>query len=116
MSHPLVILSLLVLASGTALPADAQHQAPRFAAWRAELSAARVGPPALRVARRDFRWEGTTLGAIGLGIAGGLTGAAYCGNSESGPRDCTATTLGFALAGAAIGGVLGHFAGRLISK
>lgn len=66
--------------------------------------------------RRDFRWVGTGLGAAGLGLAGGLVGAAYCGNSENGPRSCAGTTIGFALGGAAIGGLVGHGVGRLIRR
>ncbi len=66
--------------------------------------------------QRDFRWAGTALGAIALGIAGGLQGAAYCGNSENGPRDCTGSTIGFGLAGAAIGGIAGHVIGRLFRR
>lgn len=68
------------------------------------------------VPRRDFRWPGTALGAIGLGVAGGITGAAYCGNSENGPRSCVGTTIGFAAGGAAIGALVGHLLGRLIPR
>lgn len=62
------------------------------------------------------RWRGTVLGAAVLGVAGALEGRAYCGNSEKGPRSCTGTTIGFGLGGAAIGGVLGHLAGRIFRR
>jgi len=73
-------------------------------------------PPADTGKRRDFRWLGTAIGAVGLGLAGGLEGRAYCGNSENGPRDCTGVTLGWGLAGAAVGGVMGHLVGRAIHR
>jgi hypothetical protein len=84
---------------------------------KAQIAATlRLDALAQGAARRDFRGPGTAIGAIGLGIAGGITGAAYCGNSENGPRSCAGTTIGFAAGGAAIGAVLGHLLGRLISR
>lgn len=65
---------------------------------------------------RDLRWHGTVAGAVGLGIAGGLTGAAYCGNSEDGPGDCTGTTVLWSVVGATLGGMAGHFIGRLVPR
>lgn len=66
--------------------------------------------------RRDFRWLGTGIGATGLGIAAGLEAAAYCGNSENGPRDCSGLTISVGLLGTAVGGALGHLIGRAIPR
>ena len=106
------------LAAGmSATPLRAQGPAAVLGVVRAEN---RLGPgrrieiEGVTAARRDLRWVGTALGAAGLGLAGGLSGAAYCGNSEHGPRDCTLTTIVFAVAGGVIGGLVGHFIGRAI--
>jgi hypothetical protein len=86
------------------------------------LNLAVAPPPEFRwkavdsVSRKDFRWVGTVIGAVGLGLAAGLEAQAYCGNSENGPRDCTGVTLGVGLLGAAAGGTLGHLIGRAIPR
>jgi hypothetical protein len=108
-----LLLGLLLTLAGTAW---AQQLSPRL--FQAEPPAAPkvTVPPADTATRRDFRWLGTAVGAVGLGLAAGLEGRAYCGNSENGPRDCTGLTIGWALAGAAVGGALGHLVGRAIHR
>jgi hypothetical protein len=108
-----LLLGLLMTLAGTA---SAQRVSPRL------FLAEPVGPAKITIqppdtaARRDFRWLGTAIGAIGLGLAAGLEARAYCGNSENGPRDCTGFTIGWGLAGAAVGGALGHLVGRAIHR
>ena len=109
----LLLVGLLLTLAGTA---SAQQLSPRL------FHAEPVGTPRLTLApadtalRRDFRWLGTAIGAVGLGLAAGLEARAYCGNSENGPRDCTGFTVGWSLAGAAVGGALGHLVGRTIHR
>ena len=74
-------------------------------------SAVRVEQP-----RRDYRWVGTAVGVMALGLAAGLEARAACGNSENGPRDCTGLTLGVGALGGAVGGVIGNWAGRLFKR
>lgn len=93
-----------------------RHFDPALLAPAASRRRLDVRFPAPAADRRDFRWAGTAIGALGLGIAGAIQGAAYCGNSENGPRDCTGTTVGFGLAGAAIGGIVGHVVGSLLRR
>ena len=108
-----LLLGLLLSLAGTA---SAQQLSPRlFQAEPAEAPRLTL-PPADTASRRDVRWLGTAIGAIGLGLAAGLEARAYCGNSENGPRDCTGLTLGVGLAGAAVGGALGHLVGRAIRR
>jgi hypothetical protein len=108
-----LLLGLLLTLAGTA---SAQQLSPRL--FQAAPAAARELTllPADTASRRDFRWLGTAIGAVGLGLAAGLEARAYCGNSENGPRDCTGLTLGVGLAGAAVGGALGHLVGRAIRR
>ena len=111
---PVIVLAVLGLAS--AAPLAAQRLAPALpAAWDA-ASIAAIAPQAVQVVgrRRDYRWVGTAVGALGLGIAAGLEAAAACGNSEDGPRSCTGVVIGVGLLGAAVGGTIGHFVGRAI--
>lgn len=93
----------------------AQHLSPTFAQAQPVLTP-RVGLPADSAAHGDFRWPGTAIGAAGLGLAASLEARAYCGNSESGPRDCTGFTIGVGLLGAAVGGAVGHLVGRAIHR
>lgn len=111
--------ALSLLGATVAMPASAgaQHLPTRFA------SASAAAPPAAWAlarpdpeTRRDFRWLGTAVGAIGLGLAAGLEARAYCGNSEDGPRDCTGVTAGIGLLGAVAGGALGHLIGRAVPR
>ena len=81
-----------------------------------ELDRWAVGEQSFDSNRRDFRSLGTGIGAVGLGLGAGYTAAAVCGNSEEGPRDCTLVTVGVGLAGAAVGGLIGHFLGRAIAR
>jgi hypothetical protein len=98
-------------------PAGAQQLSPRLDLARPAPSTIALRPvPPDSASRRDFRWLGTAIGAAGLGLAAGLEAAAYCGNSENGPRDCTGLTIGVGLLGAAVGGALGHLIGRAIPR
>ncbi len=108
-----LLLGLILTLCGTA---SAQQLSPRL--FQAEPAAAPqpTVPPVDTASRRDFRWLGTAIGGVGLGLAAGLEARAYCGNSENGPRDCTGLTLGWGLAGAAVGGALGHLVGRAIHR
>lgn len=108
-----VLLGLLLSLAGTG---SAQQLSPRLFQAEAFVAPRLTLPPALTASRRDFRWLGTAIGAVGLGLAAGLEARAYCGNSENGPRDCTGLTLGVGLAGAAVGGALGHLVGRAIRR
>ena len=108
------LLTVAALSLASAAPLAAQRLAPALpAAWDA-APIVTVSPSAVSVAgrRRDRRWLGTAIGALGLGIAAGLEAAAACGNSENGPRSCTGVVLGVGLLGAAVGGTIGHFIGR----
>ena len=115
MRWPVLLGAMLVLSA----PAAAQQISPRFdraeTALASPTAALRPLPPD-SAARRDFRWMGTAIGAVGLGLALGLEARAYCGNSENGPRDCTGLTIGVGLLGAAVGGALGHLIGRAIPR
>ena len=115
MRWPVLLGAMLVLSA----PAAAQQISPRFdrveTAPASPAFALRPLPPD-SAARRDFRWLGTAIGAVGLGLALGLEARAYCGNSENGPRDCTGLTIGVGLLGAAVGGALGHLIGRAIPR
>jgi hypothetical protein len=110
-------LSLLGAAATTPRSAGAQHLPVPFASLHAEAPAAIwTLPPAKSDSQGDFRWLGTAIGAVSLGLVAGLEASAYCGNSENGPRDCTGLTIGIGLLGAAAGGTLGHFIGRAIPR
>lgn len=113
----MLLPGLMVLATSVHAQDPGLRRFPaRFVPVALDASAVPSIPADLSPASRDLRWHGTVIGAVGLGIAGGLTGAAYCGNSENGSRDCTGTTVLWSAAGAAIGGVAGHFLGRLIPR
>jgi hypothetical protein len=111
-----ILVALVGLVLTLAGSAAAQQLPPRLV--QAEL----VSTPRLRLpapdtaSRRDFRWLGTAIGAAGLGLAGTLEARAYCGNSESGPRDCTGLTIGVGLLSATVGGAVGHLVGRAIHR
>jgi hypothetical protein len=111
-----IVLALLGLLLALAGPAAAQQLPPRLV--QAEL----VSIPPLKLpapdtaSRRDIRWLGTAIGAAGLGLIGTLEARAYCGNSESGPRDCTGLTIGVGLLTATVGGAVGHLVGRAIHR
>jgi hypothetical protein len=108
-----LLIGLFLTLAGTA---SAQHLSPRlFQAEPVAIPRLRP-PPADTASRRDFRWLGTAIGAVGLGLAAGLEARAYCGNSENGPRDCTGLTIGVGLAGATVGGAVGHLIGRAIRR
>lgn len=86
-------------------------------AWgAAPLTAPATSAERVEQAGRDYRWVGTAVGALALGLAAGLEARAACGNSENGPRDCTGVTLGIGALGAAVGGVIGNFAGRIFKR
>jgi hypothetical protein len=108
-----LLLGLLLTLAGTA---SAQQLSPRLFQAAPAAAPELTLLPADTASRRDFRWLGTAIGAVGLGLAAGLEARAYCGNSENGPRDCTGLTLGVGLAGAAVGGALGHLVGRAIRR
>jgi hypothetical protein len=104
---------------GIMTPVGAQGPGARLGVTREQPRLAageRIELKSLPAGRSDQRWLGAALGGAGLALAGGLEGAAYCGNSEHGPRNCTGTTLGFAAAGGAIGGLIGYFIGRAIAR
>ena len=98
--------------------AGAQHMAATLPkAWNAPAPAiSRAVPDSVVSPRRDYRWFGTMVGAVGLGLAAGLEARAACGNSESGPRDCTGVTIGATGLGALVGGTIGHFVGRAFKR
>lgn len=107
-------LGLFLTLAGSA---SAQQLSPRL--FQSDPGAAprlTLLSPADTASRRDFRWLGTAIGAAALGLAAGLEARAYCGNSENGPRDCTGLTIGVGLAGAAVGGAVGHLIGRAIHR
>jgi len=111
--------ALSLLGATVAMPTDAeaQHLPARFASVSAAAPATvRMQSLPAPEARGDFRWLGTAIGAVGLGLAAGLEAQAYCGNSEDGPRDCTGVTIGIGLLGAVAGGAMGHFIGRAIHR
>ena len=108
-----LLLGLLLTLAGTA---SAQQLSPRLFDVEPVAAVRLTPPPADTASRRDYRWLGTAIGAVGLGLAVGLEARAYCGNSENGPRDCTGFTIGWSLAGAAAGGALGHLVGRAIHR
>ena len=108
-----LLLALILTLADTV---SAQQLSPRLF-LAAPIAAPRLTlPPADTASRRDFRWLGTAIGAVGLGLAAGLEARAYCGNSENGPRDCTGLTIGVGLAGVVVGGALGHLVGRAIHR
>jgi hypothetical protein len=107
-----ILIGLLLIMPGSA--AAQQLSPPRFSAEPDSMQ--RLSVAADTAPRRDFRWLGTAIGAAGLGLFGGLEARAYCGNSENGPRDCTGLTIGVGLLSAAVGGVLGHLAGRAVHR
>ena len=114
-----LLLALWLVPGGQAQDPGPRRFPGRFVPAVLSALSAPTTPPATvgsTLRRGDLRWPGTAVGAVGLGIAGGLSGAAYCGNSENGPRDCTGTTVLWSAGGAAIGGVAGHFIGRLIHR
>jgi hypothetical protein len=114
-----VVGALSLVGAAVAMPssAGAQHLPARFASVSGTAAPASWALPRLDPeSHRDFRWLGTAIGALGLGVAAGLEARAYCGNSEDGPRDCTGVTVGVGLLGAAAGGVLGHLVGRAIPR
>jgi hypothetical protein len=107
-------IAIATLASGLPAPARAQYNGP---AYRDRFTIqTTISTPELRSGGRDLRWPGTFVGGAALGIVGAIEGAAYCNNSESGPRSCTGTTIAFAAGGAAVGAIIGHFIGRLFSR
>jgi hypothetical protein len=116
MRNASIVLLLLVLAGGRA-PAVAEEPFTSFreARWEPPPFAVRFAIPAGQP-HRDYRWVGTTVVGTGLGIAAAIVAAAACGNSENGPRDCTGITVGVGLLGAAVGGAIGHLAGRAIPR
>ena len=93
-------LLALTIVTGVTPPLVGQSASAPTSGSARFAAALRLDELTRQASRRDFRWTGTVAGAIGLGIAAGITGAAYCGNSEDGPRSCTGTTIGFALGGA----------------
>lgn len=118
-SLPVAVL-LLIGMVGPAAPRAvwAQQRAAGLpAAWDAAPLTVPV-PSAVRVdrPRRDYRWVGTAVGALTLGIAAALEARAACGNSEHGPRDCTGVTIGVGVLGAAVGGVIGNLVGRAFKR
>ena len=120
---PARVLTLLLLgtpAAVAALPqaAAAQQLAPALPdAWEAStLTVPSRFAVSVGETRRDYRWLGTAVGAAALGVAAGLEAAAACGNSESGPRDCTGVTIGVGALGAVVGGAIGHFIGRAFRR
>lgn len=122
-SFPARALTLLLLGMSVVVVtwpqvAVAQQLAPALPdAWDASV---RTVPSRQAVSvggtRRDYRWLGTAVGAAALGIAAGLEAAAACGNSESGPRDCTGVTVAVGTLGVVVGGTIGHFIGRAFKR
>jgi hypothetical protein len=113
-ARPIVLL-LVVAAHPTLALADEPFATFRALRWEPPALAFRYSEPA-GAARRDYRWVGTAAVGIGLGTAAVFVTRAACGNSENGPRDCTAVTIGAGLLGAAAGGVIGNLLGRLILR
>jgi hypothetical protein len=113
-----VSAALLILAlAASRTPASAQEPFTSFHAARWEpLPFALRFTSRAREPRRDYRWVGTAVVAIGLGTTAAIVARAACGNSEHGPRDCTGITLGVGLLGAALGGLMGNLLGRAIPR
>ena len=111
------ILCLLLALMAGHTPASAEDPVTSF-------RAARWAPPPFKLRfttramepRRDYRWVGTVVVGTGLGITAAIVARAACGNTEQGPRDCTGITIGVGLLGAAVGGAIGHFVGRVIPR
>jgi hypothetical protein len=96
-------------------PVFAEEPVPSFRAARWEPPPFKLRfTTRAREPRSDYRWVGTAVVGAGLGITAAIVARAACGNSEHGPRDCTGITFGAGLLGAAVGGAIGHFAGRAI--
>jgi len=91
------------------------ESAPRFSSAPAGRLAG-IGP-----SQRDYRFEGTLVGALVLGVAGAWIGNAACQNqpeplaSGSGP-DCGRDALSVGLVGGVIGAGLGYLIGRGFPK
>ena len=117
--RPLGTVVALLIFALAARPLSASAEEPftsfRAARWQPPPFALRFTGPAAE-ARRDYRWVGTAVAGIGLGIAAVFVTRAACGNSENGPRDCTGVTIGVGLLGAAVGGVVGNLLGRLVHR
>jgi hypothetical protein len=111
------IVLLLLALTAIRSPAFAEEPFTTFRAARWESPpftlrfTTRAGAP-----RRDYRWLGTAVVGIGLGITVAIVARAACGNSENGPRDCTGLTIGVGLLGAAVGGAIGNLVGRAILR
>ena len=120
--RPTRIAGLLLLAAsaGMVVPSlsGAQHRAPSLPrVWdAAPLTRPSRAAVDVEPRRRDYRWVGTAIGGVALGIAAALEAAAACGNSENGPRDCTGVTLGVGVLGAAVGGGVGNLVGRAFKR
>lgn len=112
-SGPSLMLALAIAAT----PAFAQEPFSSFRAarWEPAATVFRLDNRAEET-RRDYRWVGTAVVGVGLGITAALVARAACGNSEHGPRDCTGVTIGVGLLGGAVGGVLGNLLGRAIHR
>lgn len=115
-SSRFLVVAVAITIVAKPLQSQSFHQAPAPLTNTQIAAKLRLDRFAQEATRGDFRWPGTVIGAIGLGVAGGIIGAAYCGNSENGPRSCTGTTVGFAAGGAAIGALVGHLLGWLIPR
>lgn len=79
------------------------------------LQAELLRPNQVDVGQSDYRWEGLTIGAIGVGVLGALLANGLC-DEDSGSDSCTGTIIGGAAVGALIGGVVGVFIGSGIQK
>ena len=69
---------------------------------------------------RNYRFEGTVVGALLLGAAGAWVGNQACRNQPEpagpGARDCARDTLSFGVVGGALGAGLGYLVGRTVPR
>jgi hypothetical protein len=112
----IVLLLLALTAIRTPAFAEELFTTFRAARWEPPPFTLRFTIKASEPRRRDYRWLGTAVVGVGLGITAAIVARAACGNSENGPRDCTGITIGVGLLGAAMGGAIGNLVGRAILR
>jgi hypothetical protein len=119
--HTLAALGCLVIA---AAPLAAQRARSSISTWTPDAASAssirpdEFIPDSVRTTGSSHWLTGGIVGSVVLGVGGGLAGLALCGidDSANASDNCTRSTLGLSVVGAALGFGIGAMIGSLFPK
>jgi hypothetical protein len=115
------VLPIVFIVALLPLRLSAQRLEAPLPSWTPTITASLgTNSPSRGPGSRDYRFEGTLIGAAILGAVGYWVGHEACTNQPepagTGGRDCGSDALLVALVGGAVGAGLGYILGRSISK